>query len=94
MSRGAKVVGVDEVVSITGAEKGNVMWLAKRYKYCYYVPIVTRADELGNTYKTPRCPRSMKFTAIYTKGGHFAFVFTNSTYLANKKYAIPIKIVF
>jgi len=92
MVGGVKVLSVKEIESITGAESEYIAWLTKKYRYCFYVPVVTRADEVGNTYRTPRCPKSMQFAAIYAKGGHFAFVFTNSKYLADKKYAIPIRI--
>jgi len=82
------ITNAEEISKITHATAYEIRRYAKRFKYCFYVPVIERGGS-----KMPRCCRNMGYVAIYTKGGHFAFVFTNSSYLANKKYADVVKIV-
>jgi len=77
-------LSADKISEITHATAHEIRRFAKLYKYCFYVPAISRR---------PRCPKNMSYVAVYTKDRHFAFVFTDNSYLLKRKYAVLVSVV-
>ena len=82
------IAKAEEISEITHATANEIRRYAKRFRYCFYVPVV---EEDGS--RKPKCKRGMSYVAIYTKLRKFAFVFTNSSYLMKRKYAKLVRVI-
>ncbi|RKY29426.1 MAG: hypothetical protein DRP74_08850 [Candidatus Omnitrophota bacterium] len=75
----------DLISDVTGEDVKDILWMWRKHKYAFLTPVIEGEDG-----RRPRIKRSIGYMAIYTKDRKYAFVFTNSTYLKYRQYAVEI----